>query len=109
MMVISKTTKGKNARIELAATEKAKVWTSVLIKYFTVERTRLWRGRATGRIVRWRAVSADGRVGIGGVVTGRSMVAEPGDGPEKRRNRSFEGRLSSDSFIFVKAIPLCPQ
>jgi len=49
MSVISKTTKGKNERMELAATEKANVCASVRIRYFAVESTspeeRL-RGRA---------------------------------------------------------------
>lgn len=38
MRVISKTTKGKKERIALAATEKAKVWTSVCKRYLTVEK-----------------------------------------------------------------------
>jgi hypothetical protein len=39
MMVMSKSTKGKNDRIALAATEKANVCTSVRNKYFTVDST----------------------------------------------------------------------
>src|SRR4051794_30938436 len=35
--VIMSTTKGKKDRIAFAATEKAKVWTSVRIRYLTVE------------------------------------------------------------------------
>jgi hypothetical protein len=37
MSVINKTTKGKNERMELAATEKAKVCTSVRRRYLRVE------------------------------------------------------------------------
>src|SRR5208283_2840779 len=37
MSVINRTTKGKNDRIELAATEKAKVCTSVRSRYLAVE------------------------------------------------------------------------
>ncbi len=39
MRVIISITKGKNERIELAATEKAKVWTSVRMRYLMVEST----------------------------------------------------------------------
>src|SRR5438552_3173056 len=39
MMVMSKSTKGKNDRMALAATEKANVCTSVRNKYFTVDST----------------------------------------------------------------------
>jgi hypothetical protein len=47
--VISKTTNGKKARMEFAATEKAKVCTSVRIRYLTVDKTRLGgRGRTGG-------------------------------------------------------------
>ena len=37
MSVINSTTKGKNDRMEFAATEKAKVCTSVRRRYFAVE------------------------------------------------------------------------
>ena len=46
MSVMSRTTNGKKERIALAATEKAKVWTSVRIRYLTVEiasPVRRWR------------------------------------------------------------------
>ena len=39
MSVINNTTNGKNDRIAFAATEKAKVWTSVFSRYLIVDET----------------------------------------------------------------------
>ena len=60
------TTKGKKERMALAATEKAKVWTSVRIKYFKVERTR--PGGRRGE-VRWDVALGAAGVGVGGFGT----------------------------------------
>jgi hypothetical protein len=60
MSVINRTTKGKNERIELAATEKAKVCTSVRRRYFAVEIAlpeKRGRGGRLGRV----GMSAAGR------------------------------------------------
>src|SRR5579863_7467055 len=46
--VISRTTNGKNDRMALAATEKAKVWTSVRSRYFVVASNRPERRRKRG-------------------------------------------------------------
>jgi hypothetical protein len=77
MSVINKTTKGKNDRMELAATENAKVCASVRIRYLAVESTRpavRFRGRPR------REAGGDGLAtsGMGGVVTAfdSSILAE---------------------------------
>src|SRR5947209_20191396 len=66
MMVMSKSTKGKNDRMALAATEKANVCTAVRNKYFTVDSTsrkREWGdGKVAGAVLteaerRWRSRS----------------------------------------------------
>ncbi len=68
------TTKGKNERIELAATEKANVCTSVRIRYLTVDRIRLGEGLRCNRAAGLGAAGGAGadRVGVGGVTTGIS-------------------------------------
>jgi hypothetical protein len=76
MRVISKTTKGKNDRIELAATEKAKVWTSVRIKYLKVERSSPERRRGAGGTARGGAEAALGGVEVGGIDTERLILPE---------------------------------
>src|SRR5438132_14312701 len=50
MMVMSKSTKGKNDRMALAATEKANVCTSVRNKYFTVDSTSPKRELCAGQV-----------------------------------------------------------
>jgi hypothetical protein len=69
MRVIISTTKGKNDRIEFAATENAKVWTSVRRRYFTVETTR-FGGRFRGDAGFGGIAKGVGDVGIEGVGTG---------------------------------------
>ena len=69
MSVIIKTTKGKNERIEFAATEKAKVWTSVRIKYLAVVRASMGERRCE-RSREGGDGSALATVEMGGVVTG---------------------------------------
>src|SRR5215469_8900487 len=67
MRVIISTTKGKNDRMALAATENAKVWTSVCVRYLTVASNSpaFRRGR------RWTAGEAGGATrrteGMGGL------------------------------------------
>src|ERR1700735_814716 len=66
--VINSTTNGKKDRIELAATENAKVCTSVRSRYLTVETStegRGRRGRSAGPGSR-----AGGGAGVGGVCSG---------------------------------------
>jgi hypothetical protein len=58
--VIKSTTKGKKDRIELAATENAKVCTSVRKRYFTVETTIPEELARRGRWGRMGAVSGPG-------------------------------------------------
>ena len=48
MSVSNSSTKGKKESIALAATENAKVWTSVRNKYFAVDASRLDEGFAEG-------------------------------------------------------------
>src|SRR3954464_7796385 len=56
---VSRTTiKGKNERMTFAATEKAKVWTSVVSKYCAVGHRRAWNERAS-RIARVLRPGAD--------------------------------------------------
>jgi hypothetical protein len=78
MTVIIKTTKGKNERMEFAATEKAKVWTSVRVRYWTVDRTRPGRRTRDGAGLSAEAVSDPGTAGLGLMTTGRVIVAEEG-------------------------------
>src|ERR1700691_1442377 len=70
--VISSTTKGKNERIEFAATEKAKVCTSVRRRYLTVETTIPWERPPRGLCGRFDAVS--GRSGAVTVVGSGTVV-----------------------------------
>src|SRR5579862_1598564 len=99
MRVIRRTTKGKKDRMEFAATENAKVCTSVRIKYFRVERTRLWEGRGVGRRVRCRTASARGSVGMGGWDTGQFIVAEQGGAA---RIQGFRGDYRVISLSLLK-------
>src|SRR5579872_5510621 len=67
MSVINSTTKGKNERIELAATEKAKVCTSVRSRYFAVDTTipaEPRRRRRLGTSSVWAVVAILGLVTI---------------------------------------------
>src|ERR1039457_4014183 len=100
--VISRTTKGKNDRIELAATEKAKVWTSVRIRYFTVERTMPCERRGAGSAVRWRTASGLGSVGMGGVATAtihRTRGLRSARGIDVNRSSAASYRLISLSSL----------
>lgn len=100
MSVISRTTKGKKERIELAATEKAKVWTSVRSRYFSVEKRSEWEGRAgLEREVRWRRSLDEGGAEMGGCAMGDFMVAE-----ESRagRNPSSSGGYRGISLSLLK-------
>ena len=62
----------------LAATEKAKVWTSVRMRYLKVESTRPGDRREAGRGVRGEPVAAWGSVGIGGLGTGMAQSYQSG-------------------------------
>lgn len=102
MRVISRTTNGKKERIAFAATENAKVWTSVRNKYFSVERSRDWEARAGRRREEcWRMSLARGGAGMGGCAMNQFMVAEGGRGGGAQ---VLEERLPSYFFIFVKVI-----
>src|SRR2546423_2872980 len=90
MSVINKTTKGKNERIELAATENAKVCASVRIKYLAVESTspeerlRPEPGRDAG--------DADlSRPGMGGVGMSRFNPSRVGDLEAPDNSRRIRG------------------
>src|SRR5580658_8979905 len=92
MSVIKSTTKGKNERIELAATEKAKVCTSVRRRYLAVEIAipeKRGRGCGTGRagaVSVGRATTVVVRSG-----TGVCLILSKGCGwcgpPGERRSR----------------------
>ncbi len=73
---MSKTTKGKNDRIELAATEKAKVWTSVRIRYLKVESSSPERRRGLGGTGRGGVDAALDSVEVGGMDTERLILPE---------------------------------
>ena len=72
-------TKGKKERIELAATEKAKVCTSVRIRYLKVESSKLDEGRRGAGLVDERSASALGTTELGGVDTVRHHRTRGGE------------------------------
>ena len=92
--VIISTTNGKKDRIALAATEKAKVCTSVRSRYLTVERIRLGDRRRARRASFAGFVScAVGGVEMGGVTTGeaKSYQRDGGIRAEGRTEVSISG------------------
>src|SRR5690349_18808559 len=103
MSVMSKTTNGKNDRIELAATEKAKVWTSVRIKYLKVERSSPERRRGAGGRGRGGVDAALDGVEVGGMDTERLILSE-GAKRAGRRKPKFQRRLPSYFLICVKVM-----
>src|SRR5579864_2955025 len=98
--VISRTTKGKNERMALAATEKAKVCTSVRNRYLAVETIRLVGRR---RLVPWAGAGGSprerGSGSAGGLDTMFSQSYQRlagGLGP--RKNPSFGCPGAANSF-----------
>ncbi len=73
MSVIISTTKGKKERIELAATENAKVCTSVRKRYFTVATIKLG-GRRRGDRQRAEGPSLEGEISEFGEVGTRPEI-----------------------------------
>src|SRR5215469_3269185 len=68
--VTIKTTKGKNDRMAFAATEKAKVWTSVCIKYLAVESIKPGDRRRARGVEGAVATAGLARVGVSGSLAG---------------------------------------
>jgi len=97
MRVIISTTKGKKDRIAFAATEKAKVWTSVRIKYLIVEssspegRDEVCRKRRGGEV----------RSEMGELGTWHKSYQRKSQGSPLRTNGG-SGPLTRYFFIFVK-------
>jgi hypothetical protein len=82
MRVIINTTKGKKDRMELAATENAKVCTSVRKRYFTVATNKLVRRRGAGT-ERAEGPSLMGETAeLGRVGTRLKIVSNEEPGPE---------------------------
>src|SRR5271167_701345 len=99
MSVINSTTKGKNDRIELAATEKAKVCTSVRSRYLRVEIAKPERARRGLRGGAGAPSVAGGAATVVGSDTGvfpnlikglRLVPTSPGnEGPGSKRAVSY--------------------
>src|SRR5947209_5369552 len=92
MSVSSTTMKGKNDRMTLAATENAKVWTSVVVRYLAVGQRRPWnpRARERARLLVLSFVS-DLVAGIGIIVTVETQNAHGGHRVSQRSSRAAAG------------------
>ena len=101
MRVIISTTKGKKDRIAFAATEKAKVWTSVRIKYLIVE-SKSPEGRDEAcRTRRGAEVTSE----MGGLGTWHKSYQRKTWGSSPHANGG-SGTNSRYFFIFVKVIQI---
>jgi len=92
--------------MELAATENAKVCTSVCIRYLAVASSRLRERRFSrgGREIAGFPAGV-GAVGMGGFGTAESEIVADEQGiPGDRRNGSVSDRLPSYFLIYVKVI-----
>ena len=101
MTVIMSTTNGKNDRIEFAATEKAKVWTSVRVRYLMVASTSPGRCETLREIV-FGEPSSGFRTGgfeVAGTAKSNRTRTRPG-----RYKPKFRQRLRAYFFILVKII-----
>jgi hypothetical protein len=106
MSVINSTTNGKNDNIALAATENAKVCTSVRNRYFMVETVipegRLRRSKGDGAV--FRSVT-NGLATVVVVCSGMGLQANPIKGLARRRHfvsNQSSGRGTGFSYTSLK-------